>query len=411
MHVFFSVGEPSGDQHGAALMDALRNRVPGARFSGFGGPKMEQAGLNSLCRLTDYAVMGVLAVIPLLWTFFKLVRQAGRFLEEHKPDAVVLIDFPGFNWWIARKAKRAGVPVFYYMPPQLWAWAPWRIRKVHRFIDHVLAALPFEAEWYRARGVSVECVGHPFFDEVAGHELDLEFCRRLRTGPSASLGVQHEDDPNAPGSESLRILGILPGSRNHEVCRNFPVMLKIIRRLHQRHPNVSFPVACYRDSHRELCREMLEKTGEKLPVELHVGRTSEIIETSDCCLMVSGSVSLELLARATPAVVLYRGALLMSILIKLLVTCRYMTLPNLIAGRVVMPEFPFMARANHYARLMENILERWITDDFELADAARALRELRDEVAQTGGVERAARAVILRTMSETPHTGRKEAAA
>src|SRR5688572_23081816 len=143
MHIFFSAGEASGDQHGAHLMRELRRRCPQARFTGFGGPLMEQAGLASLHRLTDLAVIGVWAVLPLLWTFFKLVRRAGEYLDEHRPDAVILIDFPGFNWWIARKAKRAGVQVIYYMPPQLWAWAPWRIRKVRRYVDHVLAALPF----------------------------------------------------------------------------------------------------------------------------------------------------------------------------------------------------------------------------------------------------------------------------
>ena len=400
MHIFFSVGEPSGDQHGAELMDTISQRAPGVRFSGFGGPHMEDAGLNSLCRLTDHAVMGVWAVIPLLLTFYRLVQKAGRFLEEQKPDAVVLIDFPGFNWWIARKAKRAGVPVYYYMPPQLWAWAPWRIRKVRRFIDHILAALPFEADWYRDRGVSVEYVGHPFFDEVAEKELDQPFCRKLRNDASEAA-VQDARDDAAADSDSPRILGVLPGSRNQEVRRNFPVMLQVLRNLHARHPGVRFPVACYRESHREFCRELQQSDCPELPIEFHVGRTSEIIETSDCCLMVSGSVSLELLARATPAVVMYRAPLMMFLAGKLLITCRYMSLPNLIAGRIVMPEFPFMGRVNHHARRLEDVLARWIADDFELADAARSLRELRHEVVQTGGIERAADAILRLTSEET----------
>lgn len=382
MHVFFSVGEPSGDQHGAALMRALRRRHPQARFSGFGGPLMETAGLESLHQLTELAVMGVLAVLPLLWTFFKLVRQAGRHIERHRPDAVVLIDFPGFNWWIARKAKRAGVPVFYYMPPQLWAWAPWRIRKVHKFVDHVLAALPFEAEWYAARGVSVEYVGHPFFDEVAAHPLDAAFCDLLRA-------ESRLDDREC-------VVGLLPGSRNQEVRRNFPVMLRVARMLHERHPGLRFPVACYKESQRARCHELLAQHAPDLPVDLYVGRTSEIIAAADCCLMVSGSVSLELLARGTPAVVLYRGSPLTYVLVRLLVTCRYMTLPNLIAGRAVMPEFPFVGHVAEHSLRMADLLDGWISDRDTLAAARQVLTRMRNQIVSTGGVERAAAAIEQR---------------
>ena len=392
MHVFFSVGEPSGDQHGAALMQALRRRRPEARFSGFGGPQMEQAGLDSLHRLTDLAVMGVLAVLPLLWTFIRLVRRAGRYIEQERPDAVVLIDFPGFNWWIARQAKRAGVPVFYYMPPQLWAWAPWRIRKMQRFVDHVLAALPFEADWYSARGVSVEYVGHPFFDEVAAHDVDEGFCSSLRSVSGSKDGAC--------------VVGLLPGSRNQEVRRNFPVILRVAGMLHQRHPQLRFPVACYRESHRTLCRELIAQQAPDLPIDLFVGRTSEIIEASDCCLMVSGSVSLELLARTTPAVVVYRGSPLTYSLVKLLVTCRYMSLPNLIAGRAVMPEFPFAGHLADHSLRMTDILDGWISERETLAAARQVLLKLRNRIVETGGVERAAEAIDRRIRVTTPAAAR-----
>lgn len=396
MHIFLSVGEPSGDQHGAQLMRALQRRHPQARFSGFGGPLMEGAGLQSLHRLTDLAVMGIWAVLPLLWTFYKLVQQAARHIEQQRPDAVVLIDFPGFNWWIARKAKRAGVPVFYYMPPQLWAWAPWRIRKVHQYVDHVLAALPFEAEWYAARGVSVEYVGHPFFDEVAAHRLDDGFCRSLRA-------ASRLDDRDC-------VVGLLPGSRNQEVRRNFPVMLKVARMLHERHPKLRFPVACYKEAHRALCAQLLAKHAPDLPIDLRVGRTSEIISAADCCLMVSGSVSLELLARSTPAVVVYRGSLLFYLLVRLLVTCHYNTLPNLIAGRALMPEFSFVVHVDLYVRRMADILDGWISEPETQTAARRVLLRLRNRVAQTGGVERAADAIERRLGIATAPAAQSRAA-
>jgi lipid-A-disaccharide synthase len=375
MHIFFSVGEPSGDQHAAGLMREIRRRVPDARFSGFGGPLMQQTGYEELYRLTNLAVMGIAAVLPLLWRFYRLVRRAGRFLEQQRPDAVVLVDFPGFNWWIARKAKRLGIPVYYYMPPQLWAWAPWRIRKVRRLIDCVLAALPFEAEWYRERRVNVEYVGHPFFDEVHEHRLDARFCDFLLPA-------------------GVRSIGILPGSRNQEVRRNFPHMLEVMRRLYDRHRDVRFRVACYKPLQREYCQLLIQAGYAGLPIDLYVGRTSEIIETAECCLMVSGSVSLELLARGTPAVVMYRGTVFTELLVRMLVTCRFMTLPNLMAGRELMPEFPFARDVERTVRAMTAHLDTWLADAASLARVRGEIEQLRARVAKTGGIARAAETLL-----------------
>lgn len=411
MHIFLSAGEASGDQHGAHLMREIRRRHPQARFSGFGGPLMEQAGLESLHRLTDLAVIGVWAVLPLLWTFYRLVRRAGQFIDVQRPDAVVLIDFPGFNWWIARKAKRAGVQVIYYLPPQLWAWAPWRIRKVRKFVDHVLAALPFEAEWYASRGVGVEYVGHPFFDEVAEHRLDAAFCTSLRTAERGEdRGSKREDrggkhfpssllDPRSSTSASPRIVGMLPGSRTVEVRRNVPVMLQVLKRLHAQHPDVRFPVACYREAHRDHIRSLLVGEFAALPLELYVGRTPEIIATSDCCLMVSGSVSLELLARGTPAVVLYCGSVLTELMVRLLVTCKYMSLPNLMVDRPMIPEFPISRGVETHVRNMTAILDDWLSNPRSLAAARGELLQLRETAARTGGVVRAAEAVLRRVVA------------
>lgn len=382
MHIFFSVGEPSGDQHAAGLMREIRRSRPDARFSGFGGPLMSAAGNEELYRLTDLAVMGIAAVLPLLWKFYRLVQRADQFLQEQRPDLVVLVDFPGFNWWIARKAKRHGIPVYYYMPPQLWAWAPWRIRKVRRLIDCVLAALPFEADWYRRRGVRVEYVGHPFFDEVAGHPLDEDFCNSLRR-------------------PDVRNVGILPGSRNQEVRRNFPHMLEVIRRLNQRHPDVRFRVACYKPSQRDHCQALIQERYAELPIDLFVGRTSEIIETADCCLMVSGSVSLELLARGTPAVAMYRGSQLTELLVRLLITCRFMSLPNLIADRELIPEFPFSRNFELHEKAMTRWLDDWLEQSSSLEQVREELLQLKSEVAQTGGIARAAGFLLNQTGGES----------
>jgi lipid-A-disaccharide synthase len=276
-------------------------------------------------------------------------------------------------------------------------------------VDHVLAALPFEADWYAQRGVDVEYVGHPFFDEVAEHVLDHEFCIQLRSDPSQ---LQPASPPTASGArlrisrasistppdESCRrpLVALLPGSRNMEVRRNFPVMLRVVQILHARHPDVRFPVACYKESQRDFCRSLLTGQFADLPIDLYVGRTPELIASAHCCLMVSGSVSLELLARGAPAVVLYRGSWLFYVLVKLLVTCKYMSLPNLIAGRELMPEFPFVGRVSLHIDRMAVILDRWLADDRSLAKVRRDMLRLRDDVVQTGGVGRAADAILSR---------------
>jgi len=154
MRIFLSAGEPSGDLHGSHLARALRQAHPGVDCVGFGGERMEAAGCRLLYPLCRHALMGFVRVFAHLAALARLLRQADAFFEEQRPDAVVLIDFPGFHWWLARRAKAHGIPVFYFVPPQLWAWAGWRVKKVKRTVDLWLCSLPFEPTWSRARGVS-----------------------------------------------------------------------------------------------------------------------------------------------------------------------------------------------------------------------------------------------------------------
>ena len=170
MKLFFSVGEPSGDLHGANLITALKQRHDAVATVGFGGPRMLAAGCSLLRDMSDLAVMGLGPVLWKLPQFWQLKRQAERYLDQQRPDAVVLIDYPGFNWHIATAAKRRGIPVVYYGLPQLWAWAGWRVAKVRKFVDHVLCSLPFEPQWYHPEFISssnFEISGQFFFLHIA----------------------------------------------------------------------------------------------------------------------------------------------------------------------------------------------------------------------------------------------------
>lgn len=376
MRIFFSVGEPSGDQHAAHLIRSLKDRNSGIELEGFGGPEMREEGCELLFELTQMAVMGFLRVLPMLAKFRDLVRQAERHFDHSAPDAVVLVDFPGFNWWIARAAKKRGIPVYYYLPPQLWAWAPWRIRKVRKYVDHVICTLPFEYDWYKARGVSATWVSHPFFDEVAAKKLD----------PTV-MGHLSEKRNN-------RMVAILPGSRNGEVRRNFPSMLQIIDKVAAVHPEIRWVVGSYCDQQRDMCQELQAQSGIRTELEYLVGRTSEVIESADCCLMVSGSVSLELLARHTPGIVLYRVARYEKLGARFLMNCRFITLTNLIADEEIMPEFISAGDPKpEIDRISEWLIEVCSSPE-RLAECRRQMVQLADRAALIGATDRTADLIL-----------------
>jgi lipid-A-disaccharide synthase len=378
--IFFSVGEPSGDQHAARLCRALRALDPECQLRGFGGPRMAAAGCQLDHDLTTLAVMGIVEVLPKLREFRQLAAQAEECFRRGEVDQVVMVDFPGFNWHIAKRARRAGLPVTYYCPPQLWAWAPWRVRKLRRTVDRVLCVLPFEYQWYRERGVEAQYVGHPFFDSVTDQTLDRDLitdCQNVR-------------DSGHP------LVAVLPGSRDHEVQNNWPQLIQIIRRISAQHPSARFRVAAYKPEHAELCRRWWNAAigGPTTSVEFYSGRTSELIAAADCAVMVSGSVSLEFLARGTPAVVIYHMGRVLYTLGRMLVRVRSITLPNLMAERLLMPEFISVGSETNCIEGACGVLDQWLSQPAALAAARRELQSAAQKLAQPGATAAAARWVM-----------------
>ncbi len=405
--VFFSVGEPSGDLHGANLIAMLTQQRPGLRAVGFGGPRMRAAGMEMLADLTELAVMWFVRAIVNLPKFWRLLRQADRYFRLERPDAVVLIDYPGFNWWIARRAKARGIPVIYYGAPQMWAWGAWRIRKLRRLVDHVLCKLPFEAEWYRQRGCAAVHVGHPYFDQLTKQVVDREFLMR-----HAGDAEQH-------------LVGILPGSRLQEVRTNLPVFLRAAARIAAQVPGTRFAIASFNEQQGEMARAML--AGSSLPVDVFVGRTSEVIQLSTCCLACSGSVSLELMYYAKPSVIHYWVDPRMYFIAKhFLLRCKYMTLVNLLAcddrfdlthapydpshpgaERVPLPEYP--ACTDKSVQLADHIIH-WLRTPAEYRRRVDQLTSLRSRFCKPGATRQAAE-YILRQLEWRPATGPRRRAA
>jgi len=368
--IFISAGEPSGDVHGANLIRAMARLHPNVEFVGYGGDRMAAAGCQILYPLCQLAVMGIWRVLANLPRFCEIVSRADRWFGRHKPDAVVLIDYPGMNWWLARRAHYRGIPVVYFVPPQIWAWATWRVSKMRRWVDHVLCTLPFEETWYRERGVNAHFIGHPFFDEVRSQPMDADFLgeQRKRGGP---------------------IVGLLPGSRTQEVINNFRTMIRTAIRLQRRLPDVRFLVACYKQAHRNFVLQTLGQHA--LPIETYVGRTPEIIHLADACVAVSGSVSLELLHHLKPTAVVYKIGSFGLRLAHRLLASKYITLVNLLADRELFPEY-LTDRCE--SRAIAAQLHEWLTDSASHFHLREQLRSLRDRVGQPGACDRAARHLL-----------------
>ncbi len=372
--IFFSVGEPSGDQHAGRLISEIRRLDPSTRTRGFGGDSMRDAGCQIDCDLTQHAVFGLFEVLPKLRQFFRFADQAEDLFRSGDIDAVVLVDFPGFNWHIARRAKKYGIPVYYYCPPQLWAWGGWRRRKMRRSVDHVLAVLPIEEQYFHKHNIPATYVGHPFFDAVNEAELDDHLLRRF-------------DSLSQSGQQ---LVAVLPGSRDHEVDRNWPIMLQSIRRLYQQHPQTRFLVAAYRDRQCLRCRDSLTDEDKGIAIEFYVGRTSEVIEAAKCAMMVSGSVSLEMMARRTPAVVVYRVSRLLHTICRMMVRIDSLSLPNLMGDRKVFPEFVSVGKTEPAVDFLTKSVAAMLDDSFYYRRTLAQLDQLRNQHARGGATSKAA---------------------
>lgn len=389
MRVFFSVGEPSGDLHGANLIAALRERTA-LEAVGLGGPRMSAAGCTLLREMSDLAVMGLWPALVKLPQFFRLLARVEKSLDENRPDAVVLIDYPGFNWHVARKAKERGIPVFYYGLPQLWAWASWRVKKVQRYVDHALCKLPFEEAWFRDRGCNATYVGHPYFDELAAQRLDQAFLTEM----------------SRPGE---RLVTILPGSRTQEVRSNLPMLLDAAGMVRREVGGVRLAIASYNERQASLARAMVDSG--PAPAEVYVGRTPELISAAQCCLACSGSVSLELLYHAKPSVIVYRTSWWLYHAVQRLVHVRYITLVNLLASdhplrgdhgshdkmnslenqEPLLPEYPtWYDRAEEIA----GHAIQWLNDELARQRVIKRLSELRAKIATGGSSARAAEYLV-----------------
>ena len=368
--VMISCGEPSGDLYAGALTTALRRQQPGLDVFGFGGPRLADAGGRLLGSYEGLAVTGlseVLRTLPRTWRMYRhLIAEA----ERQRPDVFVAIDFADFNFRLGQALHKRGIPVVYYIGPQLWAWRPGRMQVIKRFADRVLVIFPFEQALYERAGVPVQFVGHPLIDLIDRH------------APRAAILTRHGL------SHAARTVALLPGSRHNEVASTLPTMLEACARLRAEEPDLQFLIARapgLHDQQFELARRS------HMPIGVHEGDTDAVLAASDLVITASGTATVQTALHGKPMVIVYRLSPLTYRLGRPFVKVDTFGMVNLIAGRRVVPEL--IQDDFTPARVCDEAL-RFLRDQ-AYADSVRAeLARVVQALGGPGASDRAATAVL-----------------
>jgi lipid-A-disaccharide synthase len=357
--IYLSAGEPSGDAHASAVVAALRRRLPQATLEAFGGPRLEAAGARVLDRMERFSVVGfveALAKVPAHWRLHGRVRDA---LRAHRYDLVILVDYPGYHLRLATTAAAAGVPVLYYIAPQMWAWGEWRVRRLAAAVRRLAVILPFEEKFFRDRGVPATFVGHPLKDRPA---LPAQADARR------ALGVA----PDRP------VLGVFPGSRSQEVRRIWPVFRDAARRILAARPDVQVLVAGTE-------RGEYPDAG---PMRVTIGSPELVFAAADAGLCKSGTTTLEAALADVPMVIAYRANGLSFFIAQRLLRVPWVGLVNLVAEREVAPEL--LQGAATPRALAERVLPLLDPASAEVRRQREGLALVRERLGPPGAAERVA---------------------
>jgi lipid-A-disaccharide synthase len=367
-------GEDSVDLHGANLAKALKARDPRVSLAGIGGRAMEAAGVRLVEEMGRFDVIGMVGPFALVSIIRRFIMMR-RLFRSKQWDTVVFIDHPGLNMRLAYFAKAAGMQVVYYIAPQIWAWAPWRIRWIKQRVDHVLVILPFEKSLYDEAGVRCTFVGHPILDAVAGRYDRKELRRRFGF------------------SDDERVIALLPGSRAHEVQVLLPILLEAVEKLARCEPKTKFILAQASTIHDNLLQPLLRRS--PIPIALVKEQATEMMALSDLVLVASGTATLQAAVVGTPMVLFYRTTPLTfwcaNVVIRFVIRVKWIGLVNLVAGRTIVPELIQSAATGQ--RLYEEAL-RLLEDRPTYNEMKRDLAKVRAALGEPGASARAAEAVL-----------------
>lgn len=359
-HIWINAGETSGDLHGGLLARELAKRLPGLRLSGMAGPAMRAAGVADVCRTEELSVMGVTEVLTKLPKVFGLLGRIKKTLAETRPDAVVLIDAPSFNFRVAKAAKELGIPVYYYISPKIWARAPKRAYFIRDHVRRMISILPFEKAFYKEYGVDVDYVGHPLVDETSSTEIQR---------------VEHEAGH----------VGILPGSRMFEIKSLLPSFGEAARLLAEKRPDLRFTIVRAPGVDEETLRQLWPAD---VPVEIFTpDNRYATIRRFSVALAASGTVTLECALLGVPSVVAYKVSRITYLLGRLVVTVKRFSLPNLILDEDLLPE---LLQEDADGPVVAAHAAQWLNSPKRLAEMRKRLQDLREMLGPPGACGRAA---------------------
>lgn len=360
--LFLVAGESSGDIHGANLIRALRAIEPSLVCEGLGGTRMAEAGMELRYDLASRAIMGFTEVVRSLALIRRLLNETIDRLRRWRPDAVVLIDYPGFNMRLAKAAHALGIKVIYYISPQVWAWRKGRVKILARTVDKMLVILPFEKAIYDAAGLECAYVGHPLIDHIAAVKTTGRYAFEMT-------------------------IGLLPGSREQEIRRIFPIMLDVAKSLRRRYPEARFVAPCV-DERRE---NQIRALAGDFPIETAVGGSYEVLTAARFCLVASGTATVETMLFGVPMIVLYKTSGLTYRLAALLTDVKMIAMVNILAEKIVVPEYiQDDARPDVIAPQAIQLIE----ETPERAAMKLELARVRERLGGGGASENAARQIL-----------------
>lgn len=371
-------GEASGDLLGSHLVSALRERLPQAEFIGIAGPKMIAAGVQSLFPIERLSVIGFHEVIRNLFPLLAMRRELKRKIVAFQPQVYIGVDAPDFNFGVERSLRKQGIPTVHFASPSIWAWRGGRIRQIKRAVDHMLVLYPFEKAIYDKAGIAATYVGHPMADTIPLEDTRNAVREKLKLSPSA------------------RIIALLPGSRRSELHMHADLFVQTAQRVLELLPEVQFLVPLSTQATRRIFEEALYRhQAQELPLTILFGHAQDAMAAADCVLVKSGTATLEAALLKRPMVITYRIPKITHFFVKRLFYLPYFGLPNVLAGRFIVPELmQDQATPDNLAQALKTWLEDKDARASLIAEFERMHIELRQNTAQ-----RASEAVlsILRT--------------
>jgi lipid-A-disaccharide synthase len=364
MKYYIIAGEASGDLHGANLILALKHRDQNATFRIWGGDLMKEHGSNLIRHYKDLAFMGFLEVIQHLYTIFRNIRFCKKDILDYNPDVLILIDYPGFNLKIAKFAKTRGLTIFYYISPKIWAWKQSRIKLIKQYIDKMFVILPFEVEFYKQFGVTVDYMGNPLMDVFAKESKSLD---------TKSIFLKKNNLPDKP------IIALLPGSRKQELKNMLPVMLKII--IHYK--DYQFLIA----AHSSIEVTYYNQLTAGFDIRLIFNQTYQVLQHAEAALVTSGTATLEAALLNIPEVVCYKGNRISFFIAKKFVKVEYISLVNLIMKKEVVKE---LIQNKFKPDILKSELDKIIQDKNNREQMLNQYKILREKLGEPGVSEKIA---------------------